>query len=93
MLLHAFFNRVGAERVFAPLCGPSQAWVDDVAVLTGASVAFAIGVGAAGTVDPHVVRTTVTRSRQEHSIAPGKQHLGEGAAGICTASAGTGRAC
>jgi DNA-binding CsgD family transcriptional regulator len=51
MLLHAFYDRVGAAAVFAPLTGPGPAPAgsrrfDDVALLTATSVAFALGVGS-----------------------------------------------
>jgi hypothetical protein len=51
MLLHAFFDRVGAQAVFAPLAGagPMSARsrrFDDVALLTATTVAFALGVGS-----------------------------------------------
>jgi hypothetical protein len=51
MLLHAFFDRVGAQAVFAPLpgAGPVSARsrrFDDVALLTATTVAFALGVGS-----------------------------------------------
>ncbi|PZS25133.1 MAG: hypothetical protein DLM61_20540 [Pseudonocardiales bacterium] len=49
MLLHAFFDRVGAQSVFAPLTGVGPASCrsgrfDDVALLTATTVAFALGV-------------------------------------------------
>ena len=51
MLLHAFYDRVGAAGVFAPLTGAGPAPArsrrfDDVALLTATSVAFALGVGS-----------------------------------------------
>ena len=51
MLLHAFYDRVGAAAVFAPLTGADPAPArsrrfDDVALLTATSVAFALGVGS-----------------------------------------------
>src|SRR5512133_3636032 len=51
MLLHAFYDRVGAAAVFAPLSGAGPALArsrrfDDVALLTATSVAFALGVGS-----------------------------------------------
>jgi hypothetical protein len=51
MLLHAFYHRVGAAAVFAPLTGAGpapagSARFDDVALLTATSVAFALGVGS-----------------------------------------------
>ena len=51
MLLHAFYDRVGAAAVFAPLTGAGPAPArsrrfDDVALLTATSVAFALGVGS-----------------------------------------------
>jgi len=51
MLLHAFFDRVGAAAVFAPLCGagpvPARSRrFDDVALLSATSMAFALGVGS-----------------------------------------------
>jgi hypothetical protein len=51
MLLHAFYDRVGAAGVFAPLSGTGPAPAgsrrfDDVALLTATSVAFALGVGS-----------------------------------------------
>lgn len=53
MLLHAFYHRVGAAAVFAPLTGADpapagSARFDDVALLTATSVAFALGVGVGG---------------------------------------------
>src|SRR5512133_249913 len=51
MLLHAFYDRVGAAAVFASLTGAGPAPTrsrrcDDVALLTATSVAFALGVGS-----------------------------------------------
>ncbi|MGH8276174.1 MAG: putative transposase, partial [Steroidobacteraceae bacterium] len=55
MLLHAFFDRVGAAAVFGSVTGPrpgSQAMLagsrrfDDMALLTATGVAFALGVGS-----------------------------------------------
>jgi DNA-binding CsgD family transcriptional regulator len=51
MLLHAFFDRVGAAAVFAPLSGAGPVGArsrrfDDVALLSATSVAFALGVGS-----------------------------------------------
>jgi transposase-like protein len=51
MLLHAFFDRVGAQAVFAPLTGAGPVSArsrrfDDVALLTATTVAFALGVGS-----------------------------------------------
>jgi hypothetical protein len=51
MLLHAFFDRVGAQAVFAPLAGAGPVSCrsrrfDDVALLTATTVAFALGVGS-----------------------------------------------
>jgi DNA-binding CsgD family transcriptional regulator len=51
MLLHAFYDRVGAAAVFAPLTGAGPAPArsrrfDDVALLTATSAAFALGVGS-----------------------------------------------
>src|SRR5436305_1387935 len=48
MLLHAFFDRVGARAVFAPLAGAGPVSFrsrrfDDVALLTATAVAFALG--------------------------------------------------
>jgi hypothetical protein len=51
MLLHAFFDRVGAQAVFGPLTGAGPVSArsrrfDDVALLTATTVAFALGVGS-----------------------------------------------
>jgi transcriptional regulator with XRE-family HTH domain len=51
MMLHAFFDRVGAHTVFAGLSGADPVSArsrqfDDVALLTATSVAFALGVGS-----------------------------------------------
>ena len=51
MMLHAFFDRVGAHTVFAPLTGADPVSArsrrfDEVALLTATSVAFALGVGS-----------------------------------------------
>jgi hypothetical protein len=48
MLLHGFFDRVGAAAVFAPLSGATTVGrhFDDVALLTATTVAFALGVGS-----------------------------------------------
>jgi hypothetical protein len=51
MMLHAFFDRVGAQAVFAPATGAGPVSArsrrfDDVALLTATTVAFALGVGS-----------------------------------------------
>jgi hypothetical protein len=51
MMLHAFFDRVGAQSVFAPLAGAGPVSCrsrrcDDVALLTATTVAFALGIGS-----------------------------------------------
>ncbi len=51
MMLHAFFDRIGAHTVFASLPGADPVSArsrrfDDVALLTATSVAFALGVGS-----------------------------------------------
>lgn len=58
MLLHAFFDRVGAQRVFAPLGGPATARVDDVALLTATTCAFALGVSSMEATK-HLIRAQV----------------------------------
>jgi len=63
MLLHAFFDRVGAAAVFAPLTGAGPAPArsrrfDDVALLTATSVAFALGVGSVEATK-HLIRDQV----------------------------------
>jgi hypothetical protein len=63
MMLHAFFDRVGAHTVFAPLSGadPGSARsrrFDDVALLTATAVAFALGVGSVEATK-HLVRDQV----------------------------------
>jgi hypothetical protein len=59
MLLHAFLDRVGAARVFAPLGGPAgRSRFDDVAVLTAATVAFALGTGSVEAIK-HLIRAQV----------------------------------
>jgi hypothetical protein len=44
MLLHGFLDRVEAERVFATLAGGPARRYDDLAVLTCATVGFALGI-------------------------------------------------
>src|SRR5450756_1178122 len=44
MLLHAYLDRVGAAGVFATLTGGPARRYDDLAVLTTATLAFALGV-------------------------------------------------
>ncbi|MGB6161719.1 MAG: putative transposase [Pseudonocardiaceae bacterium] len=51
MVLHAFFDRVGAQAVFAPLTGAGRVSCrsrrfDDVALLTATTMAFALGVAS-----------------------------------------------
>ena len=59
MLLHAFLDRVGAARVFAPLAGTvGRPRFDDVAVLTAATVAFALGTGSVEATK-HLIRAQV----------------------------------
>ena len=63
MLLHAFYDRVGAAGVFAPLSGTGPAPAgsrrfDDVALLTATSVAFALGVGSVEATK-HLIRDQV----------------------------------
>jgi hypothetical protein len=58
MLLHAFLDRVGAQRVFAPLCTPGQPRFDDMALLTAISVAFALGMDS-GEAIKHLIREQV----------------------------------
>lgn len=63
MLLHAFFDRVGAQAVFAPLAGAGPVSArsrrfDDVALLTATTVAFALGVGSVEATK-HLVRDQV----------------------------------
>jgi hypothetical protein len=59
MLLHAFLDRVGAVRVFAPLAGTvGRPRFDDVAVLTAATVAFALGTGSVEATK-HLIRAQV----------------------------------
>ena len=45
MLLHAFLDRVGAEAIFATLAGAPARRYDDLAVLTTATLGFALGAG------------------------------------------------
>lgn len=55
MLLHAFFDRVGAAGVLSAACGRSPRRYDDVGLLTATCVAFALGVASAeGT--KHLIR-------------------------------------
>ncbi|MCA1682164.1 MAG: transposase, partial [Actinobacteria bacterium] len=58
MLLHGFLDRVGAARVFAPLCTPGQPRFDDVALLTATTCAFALGVSSMEATK-HLVRAQV----------------------------------
>jgi Transposase protein len=63
MLLHAFFDRVGAAAVFAPLTGagpvPARSRrFDDVALLSATSMAFALGVGSVEATK-HLIRDQV----------------------------------
>jgi hypothetical protein len=63
MMLHAFFDRVGAHTVFAGLTGADPVSArsrrfDDVALLTATSVAFALGVGSVEATK-HLVRDQV----------------------------------
>jgi hypothetical protein len=63
MLLHAFFDRVGAHAVFAGLTGADPVSArsrrfDDVALLTATSVAFALGVGSVEATK-HLIRDQV----------------------------------
>ncbi len=45
MLLHAFLDRVGAETIFATLAGAPARRYDNLAVLTSATLGFALGSG------------------------------------------------
>ena len=45
MLLHAFLDRVGAEAIFATLTGAPARRYDNLAVLTTATLGFALGAG------------------------------------------------
>jgi DNA-binding transcriptional regulator YdaS (Cro superfamily) len=63
MMLHAFFDRVGARAVFAPLAGAGPVSFrsrrfDDVALLTATAVAFALGVGSVEATK-HLIRDQV----------------------------------
>jgi transposase len=63
MLLPAFFDRVGAHTVFAPLVGAGPVSsrsrrFDDVALLTATTVAFALGVGSVEATK-HLVRDQI----------------------------------
>jgi hypothetical protein len=63
MMLHAFFDQVGAHTVFAGLSGADPVSArsrrfDDVALLTATSVAFALGVGSVEATK-HLVRDQV----------------------------------
>jgi len=44
MLLHAYLHRVGAEAIFATVTGGPARRYDDLAVLTGATLGFALGI-------------------------------------------------
>ncbi len=44
MLLHPFLHRVGAERIFATLAGGPARRYDDLAVLSSATLGFALGI-------------------------------------------------
>ena len=44
MLLHAYLHRVGAEAIFATLTGGPARRYDDLAVLTTATLGFALGI-------------------------------------------------
>ena len=66
MLLHGFFDRVGAQAVFAPLTGTNTEngttaagrRCDAVALLTATTVAFALGVGSVEATK-HLIREQV----------------------------------
>jgi hypothetical protein len=45
MLLHAFYDRVGAAGVLAGVAGAGGVRFDDLAVLTATSLSFALGAG------------------------------------------------
>jgi len=45
MLLHSYLGRVGAEQVFATLTGAPARRYEDLAVLSAATLAFALGAG------------------------------------------------
>ncbi|MGV0990589.1 helix-turn-helix domain-containing protein, partial [Limnohabitans sp.] len=45
MLLHAYLHRVGTEAIFATLTGSAARRFDDLAVLTGVTLGFALGTG------------------------------------------------
>ncbi|MGH3802752.1 MAG: hypothetical protein ACRDTD_22030, partial [Pseudonocardiaceae bacterium] len=58
MLLHAFYDRIAAQRVFASLTHPADARFDDVALLTATTCAFALGVSSMEATK-HLIRTQV----------------------------------
>ena len=45
MLLHSYLHRVGTEAIFATLTGSAARRFDDLAVLTGVTLGFALGTG------------------------------------------------
>ncbi|MBA2471268.1 MAG: transposase [Pseudonocardiales bacterium] len=58
MLLHAFYDRIAAQRVFASLTHPAGARFDDVALLTATTCAFALGVSSMEATK-HLIRTQI----------------------------------
>ncbi|MEO7195740.1 MAG: putative transposase, partial [Pseudonocardiaceae bacterium] len=59
MLLHAFFDRVDAAGVLGGVCaGSARARYDDLGLLTGTCVAFALGVSSVEGVK-HLIRSQV----------------------------------
>ena len=96
MLLHAFFDRVGAAAVFAPLSGAGPAPArsrrfDDVALLSATSVAFALGVGSVEATK-HLIRDQVgplaglDRLPELRTLRPRLGELAESCDPLATAS-------
>ena len=68
MLLHGFLDRVGTERVFAPLAGPAGRRGDDVALLSATTCAFALGVSSMEATK-HLIREQVGTPRRDRRAA------------------------
>lgn len=58
MLLHAFYDRVGAQGVLVGVAGVGRARFDDLAMLTATSLSFALGAGSLESTK-HLVRDQV----------------------------------
>lgn len=58
MLLHAFYDRVGAQGVLASVAGAGGVRFDDLAMLTATSLSFALGAGSVESTK-HLIRDQV----------------------------------